>query len=126
MENMEHTESMEKDENLDTSELALLEEKIEKLVEFCLKLQDENRQLNQSLNASIQQVESLTARLSEYDEMRQDVRERINRLVRTIEDLESSSQNAATDTVTETPVNDESGDSYPSQQELLPSESQGE
>ncbi len=126
MENMEHLESVEKDENLDTSYLAVLEDKIEKLVDFCLKLQDENRQLSQSLESSLQQVESLTGRLAEYDEMRQDVRDRINRLVRTIEDLESSSIAGTDSDTSETAAGEVSDDTYPSQPELLPSESQGE
>ena len=121
MDNMEPMENVERDENLDTTELAVLEEKIDKLVEFCLRLQEEKRQLSQSLESRIQQVESLNARLAEYDEMRQDVRERINRLVRTIEDLESSSEASA-----ENESGEEQGDSYPSQPDLLPSESQGE
>ncbi len=122
MENMEYAEAADKDQGLNPGELAVLEDKIEKLVEFCLKLQDENRGLKHSLEDRIQEVETLTSRLGQYDEMRQDVRERINRLVRTIEELESSTGESST----EGDNQDAQDESYPSQPELLSSESHEE
>ncbi len=89
---------------METQELSVLEEKIEKLVEYCVRLRNENNDLTGSLNEKIQEIESLQGKLSEYDDMRQNVKERINRLVQTIEGLEASAQGESTDTAEGEPI----------------------
>ena len=94
---------------METHELSVLEEKIEKLVQYCQRLREENASLNRALQEKTGEAESLSARLAEYDEMTQNVRERISTLVHTIEELER--------TGTET---GEPQDTSPVQHDLLP------
>ncbi len=125
---MEYSQDMENSVNqlsegsLDPAELAILEKKIESLVEYCTSLREENRQLKETIEERDSEIDELKARLADYDAMRNDVRLRISRLVRTIEDLEADSGEA--DGSAQPEGQDESSESSVSQPELLPSDSQ--
>ncbi len=97
---------------METRELSILEEKIEKLVQHCQRLRKDNVALNRALKKKTEEAELLGARLAEYEEMTRNVRERISTLVNTIEELEQTDS--------------DSGESFhntpPVQPELLPEE----
>ncbi len=127
---MEYTQDVEnnitQDVNLDPAELAVLEEKIDQLVDYCTGLREENGRLSKELADRNAEVASLKARLGEYDAMRNDVRDRISRLVRTIEELEAAPDASSEAQAGEVSQSDGSGsdageEGNVSQPELLPS-----
>ncbi len=130
---MEYTQDVENNNvshegNLDPAELAVLEEKIDRLVDYCTRLREENSRLSSELADRNAEVASLKARLGEYDAMRNDVRDRISRLVRTIEELEAAPDTSSEAQDGEVSHSHGSGsdggeDGNVSQPELLPSDS---
>ncbi len=128
---MEYTQDVENNNvsqegNLDPAELAVLEEKIDRLVDYCTSLREENSRLSNQLEDRNAEVASLKSRLGEYDAMRNDVRDRISRLVRTIEELEAApdaSSEAQDGEVSKSDGSDGGEEGNVSQPELLPSDS---